>query len=221
MVSITMRRCVAFIHDLDTTLTFDLKVKFIDFCRVFMTDLFEKPDLFAFTLLMSLCPTCNFYLLWHKHTIFGTWVYHHERMCQVYSWSWYDVDLWQVKLVGFMTWLCVQASAFLSFGIVILCLSVSSRYDVSCTYMNPYHEQYQNYISPWIWVWQVVLCIIFYSINIQHIHCYWIRGFSIQLLIFTYSMMGLVVWKYDPLWRQSVYSDTQVTVKACEPLVIS
>ena len=159
MVSITMRRCVAFIHDLDTTLTFDLKVKFIDFCRVFMTDLFEKPDLFAFTLLMSLCPTCNFYLLWHKHTIYGTWVYHHERMCQVYSWSWYDVDLWQVKLVGFMTWLCVQASAFLSFGIVILCLSVSSRYDVSCTYMNPYREQYQNYISPWIWIWQVVFAL--------------------------------------------------------------
>ena len=94
MVSITMRRCVAFIHDLDTTLTLDLKVKFIGFCRVFMTDLFENPDLFAFTLLMSLCPSCNFYLLWHKHTKFGTWVYHHERMCRVYSWSWYDVDLW-------------------------------------------------------------------------------------------------------------------------------
>ena len=49
---ITMRWCVKYIHDPDTTLTFDLKVKF----------------------------------------------------------------------VRFMTWLCVQASAFLSFNIVILCL---------------------------------------------------------------------------------------------------
>ena len=48
-----MRGCVKYIHDLDMTLTFDLKVKF-------------------------------------------TW---------------------------FMTWLCVQASAFLSFDIVILCLA--------------------------------------------------------------------------------------------------
>ena len=28
------------------------------------------------------------------HTIFGTWVHHHDRMCQVHSWSWYDIDLW-------------------------------------------------------------------------------------------------------------------------------
>ena len=26
-------------------------------------------------------------------TIYGTWVYPLERMCQVYSWFWYDVDL--------------------------------------------------------------------------------------------------------------------------------
>ena len=43
---------------------------------------------------MSSCLTCNFCLLWHWHTIFGTLVYHHERMCQVHSWSWYDIDLW-------------------------------------------------------------------------------------------------------------------------------
>ena len=36
---ITMRRCVAFIHDPDTTLNFDLKVKFKGFCHVFMYDL--------------------------------------------------------------------------------------------------------------------------------------------------------------------------------------
>ena len=29
----------------------------------------------------------------------------------------------KVKFIGFMTWLCVRASAFLSFDIVILCLA--------------------------------------------------------------------------------------------------
>ena len=43
---------------------------------------------------MSSCPTCNFCSFWHWNTIFGTWDYHHERMCQVYSWSWYDIDHW-------------------------------------------------------------------------------------------------------------------------------
>ena len=66
--STTMRGCVKYIHDPDTTLTFDLKVKFI----------------------------------------------------------------------GFMTWLCVQASAFLSFDIVILCLARKCITMVRCvhTFMN-------------------------------------------------------------------------------------
>ena len=46
----------------DTTLTFDLKVKFIGFWSVFLSDL-------------------NFCLLWHWYTIFWTWVYHQEKMC--------------------------------------------------------------------------------------------------------------------------------------------
>ena len=29
----------------------------------------------------------------------------------------------KVKFIGFMTWLCVQASAFWSFDIIILCLA--------------------------------------------------------------------------------------------------
>ena len=56
-------------------LTFDLKVKFVGFCHVFMSD-------------------CNFCKLWHWHIIFGTWVYHYEKMCQVHSWSWYDLEHW-------------------------------------------------------------------------------------------------------------------------------
>ena len=41
-----------------------------------------------------------------------------------------------------------------------------------------------------------------------------------QLLIFTYSMMGVLICKYEPFWQEvSAVSDTQVTVKACGPLV--
>ena len=38
-VSITMRRCDTYIHDPDSMLTCDLKVKFRGFCHVFMSDL--------------------------------------------------------------------------------------------------------------------------------------------------------------------------------------
>ena len=43
---------------------------------------------------MFSCPAHNLFLDWLWHAISGTWVYHHERMCQVHSWSWYDLELW-------------------------------------------------------------------------------------------------------------------------------
>ena len=125
---INMRRCVAYIHDPDTTFNFDLKVKFIGFLtcfrfrlitffwidiglpnlaqgctpsdnvsRSFMISiqcwpLTSRSNLKAFV--MSSCTTCNFCLLWHWHIKFGRLVYHHERMCQVHSWSWYNLELW-------------------------------------------------------------------------------------------------------------------------------
>ena len=54
----------------NTTLSFDLEVKFIELL------------------------TCNFCLLWHLLTIIGTLVYHHEGKCRVHSWRQYDDDLW-------------------------------------------------------------------------------------------------------------------------------
>ena len=50
---ITMRRCVAYIHDPDKTLTFDLKVNFIGFCHVLM-----------FNLLLLLTLTLAYHI-WH------------------------------------------------------------------------------------------------------------------------------------------------------------
>ena len=104
-VSITMRGCVKYIHDPDTTLNFDFKVKFI----------------------------------------------------------------------GFMTWLCVQASAFLSVDIVIHCLAREGR---CVTYI---HKLYMTLtfdlnikiiFSPWIWVLQNVFAL-------WHMHTiFWRMGVS-------------------------------------------
>ena len=33
-------------------------------------------------------------VLWHSHTIFIPWVYHHWRMCLINSWPLYSLDLW-------------------------------------------------------------------------------------------------------------------------------
>ena len=67
-----MGQCVTNIHNPDTTLTFYLKDRFIVFS----------------------CPAYNYFLIWHWLTIFGTCIYHHERMCHVHSWSRFDLDLW-------------------------------------------------------------------------------------------------------------------------------
>ena len=84
----------------------------------FDVELWPKGQILC--ILSCLCPTCNFCKLWHWHTIFGSLFYHHEKMCKVHSWPWYDLE---VKFIWFMTWLCVQFSGFLSFDIVILCLA--------------------------------------------------------------------------------------------------
>ena len=48
--------------------------------------------------------------------------------------------------------------------------------------------------------------VFFYSINIQHIGWYCVKGlwccFPIPSLIFIYSMMGLLIYKYEPLWQE-------------------
>ena len=86
---ITMRRCIMYMRDTITTLTFDVKAKFIRFWH-------------------GLGPTRTFLLLWRCDTcnIFDPWVYHHEAICCVHSWSRYNVDLWpqsQVNRFFFMT----------------------------------------------------------------------------------------------------------------------
>ena len=55
---------------------------------------------------------CFCLLVWHWLIIFGTWVYHHERLCRTLSWSWYDVHLWPQGLYSFFLHVFHNCSLF-------------------------------------------------------------------------------------------------------------
>ena len=99
---------------------------------------------------MFSCPTLNFCLLWHWHTILGTWVYHHENMYCVHLWSCNDIDHWpqgQIYRVYDMA-LC-SGHSFLFFDVVIL-FGMTVWYDVSRTFMTS------------VWPWPLTSISIFY-----------------------------------------------------------
>ena len=43
---------------------------------------------------MFLCPAHNYFFIWQWLTIFGIWVFHHEKMWHIQLCFWFDVDLW-------------------------------------------------------------------------------------------------------------------------------
>ena len=50
------------------------------------------------------------FLVWQLLTIFGTWMYHHETMCRVHSWSRFENDLWpQDQIYRFLSCLRVRS----------------------------------------------------------------------------------------------------------------
>ena len=66
-------------------------------------------------------PAHNCFLVWHWLTIFGTWVYHHETMCCVYSWSRYDLEVWpkgQIYMV--FDWFRVQFITFFDWQLLTI-----------------------------------------------------------------------------------------------------
>ena len=93
-------------------------------------------------------------MVWHWLTIFGQWVYHHERIVQVDSWSdtMFTFDP-KVKLIWFMTLLCLWATDFLSFDRVILCFGMWVYHHGTMCRVHSWPldnldlwPQYQNYI---------------------------------------------------------------------------
>ena len=75
--SIIMRGCVKYINDPDTTLTFDLKVKFIEF----MTwPCVQASSFLSFNIvILCLARKC---------------MYYHGTMCRIHLWTLNDSDLW-------------------------------------------------------------------------------------------------------------------------------
>ena len=117
--SITMRGCVAYLHDPDTTLTFDPKV----------------------------------------------------------------------KIIGFMTWLCVRATAFLSFDTVTLCLAHECITMVRCVVYIHYLSMTLTFdlnikikFSPGIWVWQDPLCFVRKAYQILTYGCIAMRQHIVYIL---------------------------------------
>ena len=113
-------------------------------------------------------------------------VYHHERSVKYI----HDPDI-KVKFIGFMTWLCVQASAFLSFDIVILCLAHECITMVLCVaYIHElcmtltFDLNIKIIFSPWIWVWQNVFAlwqILAYGCITMRQHVVYILDLSLTL----------------------------------------
>ena len=100
---ITMRQCVAYIHDPGTTLTFDLKVKFTGF----LTCLPVRPVTFV-------CFDISILYLAHGSNTMRQCVTNIHDPDTALT---FDLN---VKIIGFLTWLCVWSTAFfLSFDIVI------------------------------------------------------------------------------------------------------
>ena len=148
------------------------------------------------------CLVRNIFLLWYWHTIFGTWVYHHEKICVVFIYDpdttltydlkvkfigfltclfvgpcfdiglsylalWWTMRWWvtyirnpntkftfdlKVKFIWFLTLLCVQATSFLSFDIVIRHLAqecITIRH-MSHTFMTS------------VWPWPLAFILKFY-----------------------------------------------------------
>ena len=82
----------------------------------------------------------NFFLLWHWHTTFGTWVYHHE-MCvvQIHDFSMTFIFDLEVKfIVFFKTWLDVQPLTFVSFdiGIYLAHGSIDHHHEMCVAYIH-------------------------------------------------------------------------------------
>ena len=92
---ITIRGCVTYIHDPDTTLIFDLKIKYIGF----LTCLQVRP---VISVCFDICLPC---LEQGSITMRGYVAYIHNPNTTLT----FDP---KVKFIGFLTWLCVRTTFF-------------------------------------------------------------------------------------------------------------
>ena len=106
----------------------------------------------------------------------------------------------KVKFIGFMTWLCVQASPFLSFGIVILCYACGCITMVRCvTYSHELcmtltliSKLYFHNVIEWIKIWQDVFALWHRHTKFLHM------GVSLWDMLCTFSTL---VWLWPLIYR--------------------
>ena len=144
-----------------------------DVLHIFMILIWRWP-LTSRSNYMSSCWTCNYCLLWHWHTIFGTWVNYHERMHHDYFWSQYDVDIWP------------QGRIYRVFDMVLCSLAHESIIMGWCiTYIHdldlwPQHENY---------VFTVNFCLgkIVFDIGIPNL-AYWCITMRHHVVVLSWSL---------------------------------
>ena len=111
----------------------------------------------------------SFCVLWHNHTIFGTWVYHHEIMCHMHSWSLYGLDLWpQYPNYIFTMNLC--------FGKIVFAL---------------WHRHTKFDMSGYIIMKKSTCCV--HSWSLYHLQLFGVAGVSVISFTHSFYLVGLIV----------------------------
>ena len=103
----------------------------------------------------------------------------------------------KVKLVGFIIWLCVQATAFLSFDTVILCLARECITMVKCVaYISELYIiltfalKIKIIFSPWIWLSRLTLL---FDIGIPHFGI-WVYHHETTWCVHSWPLYELDLW---------------------------
>ena len=113
---------------------------------------------------MALWSGLMFFVFWHSHTLFSTWVYHHGTMCRVHSWILYDLDLWPQYQNYFLSWIWVWQDVFPLWHTKFWQMGVSPWDKTLCTFLT--------LVWPWplTYMWLARLFVVsfthrFYLVN--------------------------------------------------------
>ena len=209
-----MSRCVAYIHDPYTMLTFDLVLLRCVRVRPVMSFCFDIDLIYSthwcithecrahswFPYDIDLWPqsqiyrgfdissflTCNFEfcLLWHSQFIFDTWVYHLERMCCVHSLSRFKVDFW---LQGQIYWVKT-----------CLCerLITSVCRDICTPHTYVYRHERMCHINTWplhdIDLWPQIKILFFYHEFVSR-QVFYMYRYTLLVCVWTWCLVYISI----------------------------
>ena len=160
----------------------------------------------------------TFYWVCHWHTLFGKWVHHHEIMCRVHSWSWYNIDLstqGQIYRVNYMALgsghnIFILCQSHTMFG-----MSVSVWYYLSQTFLTSVCPWFQYKKNPSIWVAQDRFCTLTQAYQILVYGCFTMRHHVVYIqnlcmtLIFDLYVGGGGILRYSQFLSCKVWGNTR------------